>query len=159
MAVFEPMLDRGKPLWEMHLFQGLAGGRSAMVWKIHHCLVDGVSGMELLAVALDFRAEALPPAPPEQPWEPAPLPSPLRSLTNAMIDLVQNRLNDARKVADLIESPRTVAEQAATVAGYAGKMAQMMGRRIVAAPWNAGLITSARSLAWLKVAFADVRAI
>ena len=43
MAAFEPMLDRGKPLWEMHLFQGLKGGRSAIVWKIHHCLVDGVS--------------------------------------------------------------------------------------------------------------------
>jgi diacylglycerol O-acyltransferase / wax synthase len=159
MAVFEPMLDRGKPLWEMHLFQGLAGGRSAMVWKIHHCLVDGVSGMELLTVALDFRAEAPPPAPPEQAWEPPPLPSPWRTFTNAIIDLVQNRLNDARKVAELIESPRTVAEQAASVAGYAGKMARMMGRRIVAAPWNAGLVTSARSLAWLTVAFGDVRAI
>ena len=61
IAAFEPMLDRGKPLWEMHLFQGLAGGRSAIVSKIHHCLVDGVSGMELLAVALDFRAQAPPP--------------------------------------------------------------------------------------------------
>src|SRR3984893_232223 len=87
MAVFEPMLDRRKPLWEMHLFQGLAGGRSAMVWKIHHCLVDGVSGMELLTVALDFRAETPPPAPPDQAWEPPPLPTPLRTFTNAMIDL------------------------------------------------------------------------
>jgi diacylglycerol O-acyltransferase len=159
MAVFEPMLDRGKPLWEMHLFQGLAGGRSAVMWKIHHCLVDGVSGMELLTVALDFRAEAPPPVPPEEAWQPPPLPSPLRSLTNAMIDLVQNRLNDARKMADLIESPRTAAEQTASVASYAGKMARMMGRKIVPAPWNAGLVTSARSLAWLEVAFADVRAI
>jgi WS/DGAT/MGAT family acyltransferase len=159
MAVFEPLLDRGKPLWEMHLFQGLAEGRSAIVWKIHHCLVDGVSGMELLTVALDFRAEAPPPAPPEQAWEPPPLPSPWRTFTNAMIDLVQNRLNDARKVAELIESPRTVAEQAASVAGYAGKMARMMGRQIVTAPWNAGLITPTRSLAWLTLAFADVRAI
>jgi diacylglycerol O-acyltransferase / wax synthase len=159
MAVFEPMLDRGKPVWEMHLFQGLTGGRSAIVWKIHHCLVDGVSGMELLTVALDFRAEAPPPAPPEQPWEPPPLPSPLRRFNNAMIDLVQNRLNDARKVAELIESPRTVAKQAATLAGYAGKMARMMGRQIVAAPWNAGLVTPTRSLAWLTVSFGDVRAI
>ena len=159
MAAFEPMLDRGKPLWEMHLFQGLMGGRSAVVWKIHHCLVDGVSGMELLTVALDLRAEAPPPAPPENAWEPPPLPSPLRTFTNAMIDLVQNRLDDARKVAELIESPRTVAEQAASLAGYAGKMARMMVRQIVAAPWNAGLVTPARSLAWLTVSFGDVRAI
>ncbi len=159
MAAFEPILDRGKPLWEMHLFQGLSGGRSAIVWKIHHCMVDGVSSMELLTVALDFRAEAPPPAPPEQEWEPPPIPSPLKTFTNALFDLAQNRLNDVRKVAELIESPRTAAEQAATVAGYAGKMARMMGRQIVAAPWNAGLITPARSLAWMTVSFGDVRAI
>ena len=159
MAAFEPMLDRGKPLWEMHLFQGLAGGRSAVMWKIHHCLVDGVSGMELLTVALDFRAETPPPAPPNQAWEPPPLPTPLRTFTNAMIDLVQNRLNDARKVAELIESPRTVADQAASVAGYAGRVVRMMTQKIVAAPWNAALVTPTRSLAWLTVAFGDVRAI
>lgn len=159
MAVFEPMLDRTKPVWEMHLFQGLAGGRSAILWKIHHCLVDGVSGMELLTVTLDFRAEAPPPAPPDQAWEPPPLPSPFRTFTNALIDLVQNRLNDARKLAELIEAPRTVAEQAAAVAGFAGKMARMMGRQIVAAPWNAGLVTPTRSLAWLTVSFTDLRSI
>jgi diacylglycerol O-acyltransferase / wax synthase len=159
MAAFEPMLDRGKPLWEMHLFQGLSGGRSAIVWKIHHCMVDGVSSMELLTVALDFRAEAPPPAPPEQAWEPPPIPSPLKSFTNAIFDLAQNRLDGVRKVAELIESPRTAAEQATTVAGYGGKMARMMGRQIVAAPWNAGLITPARSLAWMTVSFGDVRAI
>ncbi len=159
MAAFEPMLDRGKPVWELHLFQGLAGGRSAILWKIHHCLVDGVSGMELLTVALDFRAEAPPPEPPDQAWHPPPLPSPLRRFSNALIDLVQNRLNDARKVAEMIEAPRTVVEQAATLAGCAGKMARMMGRQIVAAPWNAGLVTPARSLAWLTVSFGEVRAI
>jgi len=159
MAAFEPMLDRGKPVWEMHLFQGLEGGRSAIVWKIHHCLVDGVSGIELLTVALDFCAEAPAPAPPEHAWAPPPLPSLLRTFSNAMIDLVQSRLNDARKVAKVIEAPRMVAEQAAMLAGYAGKMARMMARQIVAAPWNAGLVTSARSLAWLTVSFGDVRAI
>jgi diacylglycerol O-acyltransferase / wax synthase len=159
MAAFEPMLDRKKPLWELHLFQGLAGGRSAVVWKIHHCLVDGVSGMELLTVALDLRAEAPPPAPPDQAWEPPPLPSPFRTFSNALIDLVQNRLNDARKVAELIESPRAVAEQAATMASFAGRMARMMGRQIVAAPWNAALVTSSRSLAWLPVSFTDLRSV
>lgn len=159
MAAFEPMLERGKPLWELHLFQGLAGGRSAIVWKIHHCLVDGVSGMELLTMALDLRAEAPPPEPPAQAWEPPPLPSPLRRFSSAMIDLVQNRLNDARKLAELIEAPRAVAAQAAALAGYAGRMVLMVGRQIVAAPWNAALVTPSRSLAWLTVSFGDVRAI
>jgi diacylglycerol O-acyltransferase len=159
MAVFEPMLDRNKPVWEIHLFQGLAGGRSAVVWKIHHCLVDGVSGMELLTVALDLRAEAPPPEPPAPAWDPPPLPSLLRTISNALVDLTQNRLNDARKLAELIESPRTVAGQAAMLTGYAGKAARMIARPIVAAPWNAGLVKPARSLAWLNVAFRDMRGI
>jgi diacylglycerol O-acyltransferase / wax synthase len=159
MAVFEPVLDRHKPLWEMHLFQGLAGGRSAIVWKVHHALVDGVSGMELLTVALDFRAEAPLPDPPAQAWEPEPPPSAFRSLTNAVFDLVQDRVNDLRKAAMLVESPRKTAEQAATLANISGKMAQMMSRRIVAAPWNSGLVSPTRSLAWLSVSFADLRAI
>src|ERR1700689_4327751 len=49
------------------------------------------AGTELLTAALDLRAEASPPPPREQAWEPPPLPSPFRTLTNALIDLVQNR--------------------------------------------------------------------
>ncbi len=58
MAVYEQPLPRDRPVWEMHLFGGLWGGRSGVVWKTHHCLVDGVSGMELLNVILDFRPDA-----------------------------------------------------------------------------------------------------
>ncbi|MBI2913923.1 MAG: wax ester/triacylglycerol synthase family O-acyltransferase, partial [Chloroflexi bacterium] len=44
--LFAGKLDRGKPLWEMYLVRGLEGQRSAAVSKVHHCLVDGVSGIE-----------------------------------------------------------------------------------------------------------------
>jgi hypothetical protein len=40
----EGRLDRSKPLWEGWLVKGIAGGNSALVSKIHHCLVDGVGG-------------------------------------------------------------------------------------------------------------------
>jgi diacylglycerol O-acyltransferase / wax synthase len=159
IEVFEPMLDRNKPLWEMHLFQGLEGGRSAIVWKVHHALVDGVSGMELLTVAFDVRAETPSPDPPTQPWQPAPLSNAFRSFNSALFDLMQDRLNDLRKLAAIAEEPRKAAEQVAVVANITGKMVQMMSRRVVAAPWNAGLVSSTRSVAWLTVPFADLRAI
>ena len=47
-------LDRSKPLWEMHIVEGLQGGNIAMVSKIHHCTIDGVSGAELLAQLFDL---------------------------------------------------------------------------------------------------------
>ncbi len=54
-------LDRSKPLWEMHIVEGLQGGNIAMVSKIHHCTIDGVSGSELLAQLFDLE-----PGPAEQ---------------------------------------------------------------------------------------------
>ena len=58
-------LDRTKPLWEMYIVEGLRGGRIAMVTKIHHCTIDGVSGSELLAQLFDLEPD--PPAPETEP--------------------------------------------------------------------------------------------
>lgn len=61
-------LDRDRPLWEMHLIEGLADGRYAVYIKVHHALTDGVSAMGMLRAALSPD-----PARRGQPalWEPA----------------------------------------------------------------------------------------
>jgi WS/DGAT/MGAT family acyltransferase len=46
-------LDRSKPLWEIRLVQGLSGGRTAHLAKIHHCMVDGIAGAQLMGALLD----------------------------------------------------------------------------------------------------------
>jgi diacylglycerol O-acyltransferase / wax synthase len=46
-------LDRGHPLWEFHFAEGLAGGRFALVAKIHHALADGIASVNLLSHAMD----------------------------------------------------------------------------------------------------------
>ena len=56
--VFSQQLDRGKPLWEMWVVEGLDGDRFAVINKVHHCMVDGIAGADLLGVLLTPEPEA-----------------------------------------------------------------------------------------------------
>src|SRR3954451_1355284 len=47
-AVLERPLDRRRPLWELHLVRGLPEGRTGLIMKLHHALLDGPSGAELM---------------------------------------------------------------------------------------------------------------
>ena len=47
------VLDRGKPLWEIHVVEGLKDGRGALIARIHHALADGVAGAALLKIMFD----------------------------------------------------------------------------------------------------------
>lgn len=53
-------LDRARPLWEMHVVDGLADDRIAIVHKVHHVLADGVASANQIAKAMDL---VQPPAP------------------------------------------------------------------------------------------------
>src|SRR5260370_2008449 len=68
MEIYQTPLNRAHPLWQLHSFENLEGDRTALVWKVHHCLVDGVSGVELLAGMYDSRAEPEEIPPPSRPW-------------------------------------------------------------------------------------------
>jgi len=50
--IVSQQLDRGKPLWEMWVVEGLADERFALVTKVHHCMIDGISGVDLLMTLL-----------------------------------------------------------------------------------------------------------
>ncbi|HXA42401.1 MAG TPA: wax ester/triacylglycerol synthase family O-acyltransferase [Candidatus Solibacter sp.] len=57
VRIFARPLDRARPLWELYLIHGLQGGRVAILTKIHHAVVDGMSGAEILGVLLDVAPE------------------------------------------------------------------------------------------------------
>ena len=65
-------LDRSRPLWELHIVDGLAGGRVALVPKMHHALVDGAAAIDVSTVILDPSPEPLDIPPPDEPWSPRP---------------------------------------------------------------------------------------
>jgi WS/DGAT/MGAT family acyltransferase len=59
-------LDRARPLWELYLVHGLADGQVAILTKIHHAVIDGLSGAEIMGVLYDLAPEGreLPEPPP-----------------------------------------------------------------------------------------------
>ncbi|MGW5685479.1 WS/DGAT/MGAT family O-acyltransferase [Nonomuraea sp. NPDC003754] len=82
-------LDRNRPLWEIYLIHGLAGGRTGLYTKIHHAAVDGVGGADVLAVLLDLTPVPAPP-PEVEPEPDEPAPSPLEMVGRALTRLAAN---------------------------------------------------------------------
>src|SRR4051812_1479491 len=75
-------LDRGHPLWEAHLVEGLAGGRVAVITKTHPALVDGLGAVDLGQVLLDVQPDAAAPEPIE--WHPQRPPTGTQLLVQAL---------------------------------------------------------------------------
>jgi diacylglycerol O-acyltransferase len=67
---FSHRLDRSRPLWEATLIEGLKGGRTGLLMKVHHALVDGMAAIGMAALVLDPTEEPLEIPPPEQAWSP-----------------------------------------------------------------------------------------
>jgi len=51
-AIFAQHLDRSRPLWRIDVIPGLAGGRSAVIWRIHHALADGMTAIAMASAVL-----------------------------------------------------------------------------------------------------------
>ena len=102
--VMSQQLDRHKPLWEMWMIEGLRGNRWALITKVHHSMVDGVSGAELLSAILDEQPESQPP--PRDEWVPERQPSggelTVRSLTRralSPLEAMRAALGSPRRLA------------------------------------------------------------
>jgi diacylglycerol O-acyltransferase / wax synthase len=85
-SVMGRSLDPHQPPWEMHVVEGLEGGKVGLIAKIHHSVIDGVAGVQLLAQLLDLSEEGRPPiACP--PWLPGALPSSAQLVASALPNL------------------------------------------------------------------------
>jgi WS/DGAT/MGAT family acyltransferase len=120
-------LDMAKPLWELWLVEGLADNRWAIISKVHHCMVDGIAGSDLMQLMFDLRPDAKHDAP--QDWTPRRTPSGLSMVTEAVSEAVAHPLRQlsslptvntaVRGAKALADSGRAVAQTVPSLAKQA----------------------------------------
>ncbi len=149
--LLERPLDRRRPLWEMTFIEGLPDGRFAMLTKVHHCLVDGIAGMDILAALLD-------PAPvervaPPKPWRPTPPPSPPALLAEDI------RRRGAASLAVLRQLPAVVAGGGAAIGTRLGSLLGLLRTglgRVTSSPINRA-IGPHRRVEWVSFDLAQIK--
>jgi diacylglycerol O-acyltransferase / wax synthase len=110
--IFAQHLDRRKPLWEIWMVEGLGEERWALLSKVHHCMVDGVSATDLMTVMFDDG----PPADPGPAWEPAPEPTGAELVVRTVTRQTLNPSEQLRMVRAAARRPRATLGQARNLA-------------------------------------------
>ncbi len=96
-------LDRRHPLWEAYVVEGLEHGYQAFVTKVHHSLIDGAAGVDMIAALFDLDATApLEPATSADAWRPDAVPSEIDMLLHAGVSIVQRPAKLARALTNLV---------------------------------------------------------
>ncbi len=153
--VMSQRLDRDHPLWEYWVIEGLAQGRWAMISKIHHCMVDGVSATDLYRVILDFTPEPTPPAADSRVVGAEP--PPLLLAAQAALDMVLIPLRGAAALGSVVADPGRAVRQATDTIRAAAKMAPSL--------WPAtgsslsGPIGQQRRYTWARASLDEVKTI
>jgi WS/DGAT/MGAT family acyltransferase len=116
--VFSQALDRSKPLWEIWLVDRVGDDSFALVCKTHHALVDGISGVDIMAVLFDLDPEP-PDREPGPPWYPRPEPTPAALLADAVSGYAAGPRDLARAAVSVLAAPRAALRALGGVAGMA----------------------------------------
>jgi len=82
--IFSEVMDRNHPLWDITVVDGLRGGRTALIARVHHCLADGIAGVSLMNQIFDQNPEPAP-LPRKRPLHATPPPQPGPNLLDAML--------------------------------------------------------------------------
>lgn len=112
-SVMAEHLDREKPLWKIHICPRVEGDRWAILWTVHHAMVDGIAATALMGLLLtpDPAAETPPPA----EWTPRSLPAPTATAARAARGAI-GPARMVRAIGNVIKDPRSYYEQAKTAA-------------------------------------------
>jgi WS/DGAT/MGAT family acyltransferase len=153
--VMSQRLDRDHPLWEYWFVEGLAEGHWALISKVHHCMVDGVSGTDLYRVIFDFSPEPTPPKVDDRVAGAEP--SPVELVARAMLDAVVLPVREALALGGAVADPLGAVRQAAETARGLAKLTPAL--------WPAtgsslsGHIGRQRRYTWSRASLQEVKTI
>ena len=157
--VMSQRLDRGHPLWEYWVIDGLARNRWALISKVHHCMIDGIGGADLYRVIMAAPSEAArPPEDARRTDAPAAeQPSAISLAAQAAGDMMQLPLRSARALSGAVADPAGAFRQAA---GAARAVARFSGSLRPAPPSSlSGSIGPQRRYAWTRASLEDIKTI
>ncbi|HEY7821508.1 MAG TPA: wax ester/triacylglycerol synthase family O-acyltransferase, partial [Acidimicrobiia bacterium] len=103
-------LDRNKPLWELWVVEGLSNDRFAIIAKIHHCMIDGLSGVDLTTILLNVAPDSTVEDAPE--WTPRPAPTPTQLAVAEAARLTRRVVDGLTNAGEMIKESKTVADRA-----------------------------------------------
>jgi diacylglycerol O-acyltransferase len=98
-------LDRGKPLWELWVVDGIEGDRIALISKAHHCMIDGVGSVELSSAMMRSRKEIEAQMDEPPAFRPRPAPSPRDLFTDELTRRVGQAVDATGAIRNLVSDP------------------------------------------------------
>jgi len=152
--VLSEPLDRGRPLWQFWVLDGLQGGRFAVVTKLHHSMADGIGGVEQLCVLLTPSPDADDDSAPE--WAPRPIPGTLELLAEEAVSATRSWVDSLATIGQSLRAPQQSWKQ---TWGSAVSLADAVRTTFASAaktPFNRA-IGSDRSVEWLRFDLDEVR--
>lgn len=153
--VMSQALDRTKPLWELYVVEGLRGGQLAIIAKVHHSLVDGVGGVQLLGALFDALPSGLSAG--GAAWRPVGVPTAMELLGHELTEPVARTVRVLRDAARLL----VPAEAARRIYGHAAVLSEVVRaglQGVPDSPFNQPLGPD-RCIAWLTLDLDAVKAV
>jgi diacylglycerol O-acyltransferase len=157
--LFTPLMDRGKPLWDITVVDGLEGGRSALISRLHHCMVDGVAGTGLMSILCETSPSTRRPIHKATP-QASPLPGSIQLLIDGLatgwMETLDGVLKTQRKFLDLTEGlmKDTAVKDLRTLAGLSPELLLPVDPL----PFNKQC-SGVRRHCWAEFSFDEMRAI
>jgi diacylglycerol O-acyltransferase len=156
--VFTSLMDRNRPLWDLTVVAGLEADRSALILRVHHSMMDGISGIELVKILFDTTREPRRVEP--APYHPPPLPEPnqvlVEGLAAAWSDMASRLLGAQISALRLFES-YVVESPKESLRALLETMPELL-RPAERLPFNQPC-SGVRGHCWTTFSFAEVRAI